>query len=237
MSDDLGLDLQREFNQVLTSARQRGLATGYDEIAEQLRTAERADPDPSELERMATGQLTDPDATDPSLLRALAEWGTLPDAFTSEIIRLKIKQLRQRTRKPTGEIYTLREIAEYIRELGYDGPSYSYLSQIVNGNRPRPGLAYLKAIADWAGVPMTYYFDDATAGGLNEQLEQLSQERAQLHEERAQQQHQQPPQDRARVMAMRASELSDKGFEQVSDILDMVHRIEHQNDTQDSSDS
>lgn len=229
MSDDLGLDLQREFNQVLTAARQRGLATGYDEIAEQLRTVEKADPDPGELERMAHDQLEDPEATDPSLLRALAEWGTLPDAFTSEIIRLKIKQLRQRTRKPNGELYTLREIAEHIRDLGYEGPSYSYLSQIVNGNRPRPGLTYLKAIADWAGVPMNYYFDDTVGDRLNEQLEQLSQERAALHEEREQQQ----PQDRARVMAMRASELSDKGFEQVSEILDMVHRIEHPNDTQE----
>lgn len=232
MSDDLGTDIQLVLNELLKSTRKSDGAErySYTEIVDQIRAMGQSAPEPEDLARMAGGQLDDPDTTPPAHLRAIAAWAGHPNAFSSEIIRLKIKQLRRRNRRPDGEQYTLREIAEQIHQLGFDGPSYSYLSQIVNGHRPNPGMIYLQAIAHWAGVPMSYYFDDELAGRVDEQLEQLTQERARLREARAQQQEE-LTEDRAKLMALRASELSDKGFEQVSDILDVVHRLEHGEDT------
>lgn len=233
MSDDLGTDLQLVLNELLNSTRKSdGNRYDYAGIVDQIHEMGQAAPEPEELERMAAGQLDDPDATSPAHLRALAAWAGRPNAFSSEIIRIKIKQLRRRNRRPDGEQYTLREMANQIHELGFTGPSYSYLSQIVNGHRPNPGMTYLQAIAHWGGAPMSYYFDDELAGRVDEQLEQLTQERARLHDARAQQQVE-LTQDRAQLMALRASELSDKGFEQVSDILDVVHRLEHSEDTTD----
>lgn len=226
MTDELASSIQTTMRRLLDEARTSdGRQYTYEEIAEQLSHDYEFAPTADDLHQLTTGEAESEDIA-PAHLRAVATWTANPNAFASEIIRLKIRRLRSHNRKPTGEQYTLREMAQQIHDLGFDGPAYSYLSQIVNGHRPNPGTVYLQAIAAWAGVPMSYFFDDELASRVERQLEQLTQERMQLQQ--AREQHRaELSDDRAKLMALRASELSDESFNQVSGLLDVVYRLEH----------
>ncbi|WP_257578300.1 helix-turn-helix domain-containing protein [Streptomyces sp. JJ38] len=56
--------------------------------------------------------------------------------------------------------YSLREVARGIADMGGPPVSPSFLQQLRVGQRDNPGFKYLKAIADFFGVPASYFFGD-----------------------------------------------------------------------------
>lgn len=153
--------IQHDVTQLLATPHTRGgQPYSYADIADQI-AASAATPPPTaeELARLETGGI-DEDEVSTQHLQLIAAWAGRPAAMTPLVVRIKLHQLRQTITRPDGQPYTLREIADQIAALGYDGPRYSYLSQLANGTRSHPGMQYLQAIATWAGVPVGFFFDD-----------------------------------------------------------------------------
>ena len=74
---------------------------------------------------------------------------------------------------PPGREYTHEQVATAIEEGG--GPTISavYLWQLRTGRRDNPTLRHLQALSGFFGVPPSYFFDEETAGRVDDQLELL----------------------------------------------------------------
>jgi len=98
--------------------------------------------------------------------------------------------------------HSYREISAAIDRAGGPAMSPAYLQQLATGKRVNPKIHYVEALARLFGVPVTYFFDEETIvdadGAAGE----------------------------AKLMAMRARELSPRGRRQVMDLLDLVERYE-----------
>lgn len=76
--------------------------------------------------------------------------------------------------RPPGRPYTLQEAVDGINEkAGEPLISVQYLSQLRKGDRRRPSLEVLRAIAAWFGVRVHYFTDDETASRTDEELHVL----------------------------------------------------------------
>ncbi|MET8577291.1 helix-turn-helix domain-containing protein [Streptomyces sp. NPDC005012] len=78
-----------------------------------------------------------------------------PGALAEKIDRL-FRVMHPEGRGP----YSLREVARGVEDRGGPRMSASFLHQLRTGRRDNPGIKYLKAIADFFGVPPAYFFDD-----------------------------------------------------------------------------
>ncbi|MGE0170930.1 helix-turn-helix domain-containing protein [Nocardioides sp.] len=66
--------------------------------------------------------------------------------------------------------YTLAEISAGVKAGGIATITPPYLSQLLQGARDNPTLNTITALAQFFGVPTSYFFDDAAAKKVDEDL-------------------------------------------------------------------
>jgi transcriptional regulator with XRE-family HTH domain len=99
--------------------------------------------------------------------------------------------------------HSYREMSAAIEHTGGPAMSPAYIQQLATGKRINPKIHYVKALAELFAVPVSYFFDVQEAEAAER-----------------------PPRDEAKLMAMRAQELSPEGRRQVMDLLELVERYE-----------
>ncbi|MFD8499144.1 XRE family transcriptional regulator [Amycolatopsis sp. NPDC059657] len=97
--------------------------------------------------------------------------------------------------------HSYREMSSAIEAAGGPAMSSAYIQQLATGKRINPKIHYVEALAKLFSVPVTYFFDGVQA-------------------------EPEPARGEAKLMAMRAQELSPEGRRQVMDLLDLVERYE-----------
>jgi transcriptional regulator with XRE-family HTH domain len=107
--------------------------------------------------------------------------------------------------------YLLREVAEGVNTAaGEKIISVAYLSQLRLGQRTTPSFRILEAIAQFFGVPATYFSDDLTSAQADQHLELL-----------------QAMQDAdVRSVAVRAAGLSEKSLAMVRALIETARQHE-----------
>ncbi|EMD23358.1 helix-turn-helix domain-containing protein [Amycolatopsis azurea] len=110
----------------------------------------------------------------------------------------KLSALIDSARADEGAPHSYRELSAAIDRAGGPAMSPAYLQQLATGKRINPKIHYVEALARLFGVPITYFFEDQEA----------------------------QPAGEAKLMAMRAQELSPQGRRQVMDLLELVERYE-----------
>lgn len=128
----------------------------------------------------------------------------------------KLNHLFASMRPQTGREFSNEDVARGLADQSGVTISQSYIWQLRKGKKENPTLRHLKALADFFGVPAAYFFDDEVTDRIEEQLAALAAAQAKINEEDSQ----------ARLMAMRAGELSPARRRQVMELLDVVHRLE-----------
>lgn len=119
---------------------------------------------------------------------------------------------------PTGRgPYSNEEVAASIGETGV-AISQSYIWLLRKGQRDNPTLKHIEALAKFFGVPAAYFFDDHVTDRISQQLQILKQEQARLNKAASS--------EEAKLMAMRAGELSPGRRRQVRELLDIVYQLE-----------
>jgi transcriptional regulator with XRE-family HTH domain len=129
----------------------------------------------------------------------------------------RLDQLFASVPRPDGQEYTNEYVANAVTAKGVT-ISQSYIWQLRKQKKDNPTLKHLQALADFFGVPPAYFFDDAVAGQIDEQIEALRAERERLSEDSSG--------TEAQLMAMRAGELSPDRRRQVMELLDVVYKLE-----------
>ena len=129
----------------------------------------------------------------------------------------RLDHLFDTKRRPDGQEYTNEHVANAVTAKGVT-ISQSYIWQLRKQKKDNPTLKHLQALADFFGVPPAYFFDDAVAGRIDAQIEALRTERERLSEASSG--------TEARLMAMRAGELSPDRRRQVMELLDVVYKLE-----------
>lgn len=112
-----------------------------------------------------------------------------------------------RPRDSGGRQYSNEHVAAEIGRTNGVQISQSYIWQLRKGKKDNPTLRHLQALADFFGVPITYFFDDSPpatpspppAPGSTEVLTRL---------------------------ATRAAALSPERLQQVMDLLDVAYQLE-----------
>ena len=127
----------------------------------------------------------------------------------------RLDHLFNTVRRPDGQEYTNEFVANAVSAKGVT-ISQSYIWQLRKQKKDNPTLKHLQALADFFGVPPAYFFDDAVADRIDDRIEALRVERERLSETNGD----------ARLMAMRAGELSPDRRRQVMELLDVVYKLE-----------
>jgi len=121
----------------------------------------------------------------------------------------KLEHLFRTVPGPRGE-YSLEEVASGIRDHGGPTVSASYIWQLRKGVKDNPTKKHIEALADFFGVPASYFFDDEAAGRIEAELEMLTALRD----------------AGVRRMAMRAVGLSPRSLEAIQAIIESVRQVE-----------
>lgn len=129
----------------------------------------------------------------------------------------KLNHLFETIHPPGRRPYSNEEAAAAIGETGVT-ISQSYIWLLRKGQRDNPTLKHIEALARFFGVPPAYFFDDHVTDRISQQLQVLKQEQARLNEAVGK--------EEAKLMAMRAGELSQERRRQVRELLDVVYRLE-----------
>jgi transcriptional regulator with XRE-family HTH domain len=123
----------------------------------------------------------------------------------------KLDRLFQSVRSPDGDEYTYAEVVAGINARGIATTSDTYLCDLRNGTKDNPRIKHLEAIAEFFGVPVTYFLDgDESAARMYAQLAAL------------------PIQSNAgmqRIM-LRAVDLSEDTLNAVAQILEHARHLE-----------
>jgi transcriptional regulator with XRE-family HTH domain len=101
--------------------------------------------------------------------------------------------------------HSYREMSAAIEKIGGPAMSPAYIQQLATGKRINPKIHYVEALAQLFEVPVSYFFD---LGAPTDESPRP------------------PGRDEAKLMAMRAQELSPAGRRQVMDLLELVERYE-----------
>jgi transcriptional regulator with XRE-family HTH domain len=97
----------------------------------------------------------------------------MADSHTGRTLAQKLTHLFETVHGPRGP-YSLGEVVKAIADSGGPTISKSHLAQLKNGERDNPTLRTLQAIADFFGVPVAYFSDDAVAEQIDAQLRLLA---------------------------------------------------------------
>ena len=122
----------------------------------------------------------------------------------------KIDRLFDVVRRPDGEPYTNEEAARACRDATGETFSATYLWQLRSGRRDNPTKRHLEALAGFFQVPPAYFFDDAQAVEIADQLKLLGALRD----------------SGVRSVALRAVTLSPEALDTVSELIDIIGRRE-----------
>ena len=71
----------------------------------------------------------------------------------------RLNELFEPQRDPEGKSGTNVAVAKAMHRIGFPGAP-GYLSQLRNGQRENPTLAYVKALAEVFGVPLAYFTEN-----------------------------------------------------------------------------
>ncbi len=86
----------------------------------------------------------------------------------------KLTRLFQTVRSPDGDEHTYGEVVAGINARGIATTSGTYLCDLRIGKKDNPRIKQLEAIADFFGVPVTYFLDgDESAARMYAQLAAL----------------------------------------------------------------
>jgi transcriptional regulator with XRE-family HTH domain len=121
----------------------------------------------------------------------------------------KLDHLFAVVRPPKGE-YTYEQVSKAIEARGGPTISAAYVWQLRKGLRDNPTKRHLEALADFFGVPPSYFFDQDTAERIDDQLRLL----AALRD--------------ARVsgLALRASGLSEESLSAIAAMIEQARKFE-----------
>ena len=121
----------------------------------------------------------------------------------------KVDHLFQTVRPAKGE-YSYEAVASAVRDAGGPTISAAYVWMLRKGQRDNPTMKHLEALASFFGVPAAYFFDDAVAARVDEQLSLV----AALRD------------GTVRKMALRASGLSSESLSTIADMIERVRTLE-----------
>ncbi|MEU4248769.1 XRE family transcriptional regulator [Amycolatopsis sp. NPDC026612] len=107
---------------------------------------------------------------------------------------------------PDRKPYSYREIAHAVAGQTGVTMSATHVQQLAVGARKDPKRSHIQALAQFFGVPVTYFFDDEVAGQVDRQVEDVVAWRD----------------DEARTLAQRAMQLSPRDRETVTALLDQL---------------
>jgi transcriptional regulator with XRE-family HTH domain len=129
----------------------------------------------------------------------------------------KLNKLFARVRPRHGEEHSNEYVASQITANG-EKISGSYIWQLRKGIKDNPTVKHVSALANFFGVPASYFFDDDVTDRIDQQLEEL----------RAMQQHlnEVTNQSDTQLIAMRTGQLSPERRRLVMDLLEVVYRDE-----------
>lgn len=126
----------------------------------------------------------------------------------------KLDRLFQSVRSPDGNEYTYAEVSAGVAERGVATISDTYLCNLRNGTKENPRIRHVEALADFFGVPVTYFLDGEESARLFDRLETL------------------PAAANAGVrrIALRAVDLSPETLDAVAQIIEharIIERLHH----------
>ncbi|MFI5560762.1 helix-turn-helix domain-containing protein [Amycolatopsis japonica] len=131
----------------------------------------------------------------------------------------RLNTLFDAVRGPDGKTYSNEQVAAAIRATDrVKSISQSYIWSLRNGASDNPTKRQLEGLAEFFGVPVSYFFDDDQAARIDEKLAELKAERTHLN--------QLNESSETQLLALRAGQLSPEGRRQVLDLLDVVYRLE-----------
>ncbi|MDT8909542.1 XRE family transcriptional regulator [Amycolatopsis sp. PS_44_ISF1] len=116
----------------------------------------------------------------------------------------KLSSLIDAARADGRAPHSYREMSAAIERAGGPAMSPAYLQQLATGKRVNPKIHYVEALAKLFAVPVTHFFEDGADRGTGTGAADVE----------------------AKLMAMRAQELSPQGRRQVMALLDLVERYE-----------
>ncbi|HEV7979143.1 helix-turn-helix transcriptional regulator [Amycolatopsis sp.] len=122
----------------------------------------------------------------------------------------KLSALIEGSRANEEAPHSYREMSSAIDRAAGPAMSPAYIQQLATGKRINPKIHYVEALARLFGVPVSHFFDDTSFDDTSFDEEEPAEAQA----------------GEAKLMAMRAQELSPKGRRQVMDLLDLVERYE-----------
>jgi transcriptional regulator with XRE-family HTH domain len=115
--------------------------------------------------------------------------------------------------------YTFEEVAAALRAEGGPTISATYVWQLRKGIRDNPTKRHLEALAQFFGVPPAYFFDDTAAERIDAELALLNAMRDAS----------------VRQIALRASGLSPKSLNAITEMVERVRELEGLADTDEES--
>ena len=121
----------------------------------------------------------------------------------------RLNGLFETQRDPDGRAWSNVAVAKAMHAIGFPGAP-GYLSQLRNGQRDNPTLAYVKAVATVFGVPATYFTDD------QEQADRVSQEHAMVTAMQ---------QSGIAGLALRATDLDEESLHSVEVIINTIRKL------------
>jgi transcriptional regulator with XRE-family HTH domain len=133
------------------------------------------------------------------------EEGGGPDEVSSFAARLT--RLIATVHPPDRKPYSYREIAQGVADATGVSMSATHVQQLAVGARLDPKRSHIQALAQFFGVPVTYFFDDAVAEQIDRQVDDIVAWRD----------------TEARAMAQRAMRLSPRDRETVSTLMDQLN--------------
>ncbi|MBE1494676.1 transcriptional regulator with XRE-family HTH domain [Amycolatopsis lexingtonensis] len=107
---------------------------------------------------------------------------------------------------PDRKPYSYREIATGVADQTGVSMSATHVQQLAVGARKDPKRSHIQALAQFFGVPVTYFFDEEVAGQVDQQVEDVVAWRD----------------TEARNLAQRAMRLSPRDRETVTALLDQL---------------
>ncbi|MEV0622676.1 helix-turn-helix domain-containing protein [Nonomuraea sp. NPDC050404] len=122
----------------------------------------------------------------------------------------KLDHLFHTVRPRDGGEYSHEEVAAALRDSGGPTISATYIWQLRKGLRDNPTKRHLEALAGFFGVPPAYFFDQAAAERIDAELELLNALRD----------------TSVRQIALRASGLSPKSLNAITEMVERVRELE-----------
>jgi transcriptional regulator with XRE-family HTH domain len=105
--------------------------------------------------------------------------------------------------------YSDQEVAEAINAKHGKSIDRTYIWSLRTGRRDNPSMRHLEVLAEFFGVPVGYFFDDALSEEVAEEIALV----AKLRDSGVQK------------IALRIAELDEQSREAVSEMLDMIVRL------------